>query len=124
MAQKRTILLARELRKASTEAEDILWKYLRGRKFNQLKFLRQHPIVYGGNKSREDFFIADFYCHQKRLVIELDGGIHEGQKEYDKGRDQILNEMGIQVLRIKNEMVDLPDQALEVINQFITAHDL
>ncbi len=124
MAQKRTILLARELRKASTEAENILWKYLRGRKFNRLKFLRQHPIVYGGNTTKEEFFIADFYCHQKGLVIELDGGIHKGQKQYDEGRDQILNEMGIQVLRMKNDILGNPDQALKTINEFIVLNGL
>lgn len=51
-----------------TEAEDILWKHLRNKKLNGLKFRRQHPL---------DIFIADFYCHEKKLVIELDGGIHD-----------------------------------------------
>ncbi|GAA5028366.1 hypothetical protein GCM10011506_14770 [Marivirga lumbricoides] len=124
MAQKRTILLARELRKATTEAENKLWKYLRGRKFNQLKFLRQHPIIYGGNTAREDFFIADFYCHEKKLVIELDGGIHKEQKQYDEGRDQVLNELGIYVLRMENSIMETPDQALEKIKEFIRSKGL
>ena len=70
---------AKELRKSMTEAEEILWKHLRNNKLNELKFRRQHPL---------DIFIADFYCHQKKLIIELDGGIHDtlDQKEYDEGR--------------------------------------
>lgn len=59
---------AKELRKSMTIAEKILWKHLRNNKLNGLKFRRQHPL---------DIFIADFYCHPKRLIIELDGGIHD-----------------------------------------------
>jgi very-short-patch-repair endonuclease len=49
------------------------------------------------------FFIADFYCHSARLVIELDGKIHEHQKEYDEFQTYLINQLGMQVLRIKNE---------------------
>ena len=56
--------------------------------------------------SGSDFFILDFYCHELQLGIELDGVIHETQQEYDIFRDTTLNEMGIHVLRFKNEEFD------------------
>jgi very-short-patch-repair endonuclease len=89
---------AKELRKSMTVAEEILWKHLRNNKLNGLKFRRQHPL---------DIFIADFYCHNKRLIIELDGGIHDTpeQKEYDEGRTFELEEKGFKILRFKNEEV-------------------
>jgi leucyl-tRNA synthetase len=86
--------------------------------------LRQHPIVYGGNKDREDFFVADFYCHEKKLVIELDGGIHNEQKLYDENRDEIINELGIHVLRMKNEIMEKPTESLNTINDFILDNNL
>lgn len=89
---------AKELRKSMTVAEEILWKHLRNNKLNGLKFRRQHPL---------DIFIADFYCHNVRLIIELDGGIHDTpeQKEYDEGRTFELEEKGFKILRLKNEEV-------------------
>jgi very-short-patch-repair endonuclease len=81
-----------------TKAEAILWEHLRNSKLKGLKFRRQHPL---------DIFIADFYCHQKKLIIELDGGIHniQEQKEYDEGRTFELEEKGFKILRFKNEEV-------------------
>ena len=63
-----------------------------------LKFRRQHPI---------NIFIADFYCHKVKLVIELDGGIHkiEENREYDKGREAELEDLGLTVLRFTNKEV-------------------
>ena len=58
----------RELRQESTEVEKLLWTELRNRKLNGLKFRRQHPL---------DKFIVDFYCNEKKLVVELDGGVHD-----------------------------------------------
>lgn len=67
--------LAREFRKNPTPAEKQLWTKLRGKHLLGLKFLFQHPIFYRyENKKR--FFVADFYCHKLKLVIEVDGGIH------------------------------------------------
>ena len=88
---------ARELRKSQTEAEKLLWKYLSGQKLN-IKFRRQHPL---------NSFIADFYAHELRLVIEVDGGIHSGQeaKHYDAMRTKLLNEFSIDVIRFTNEEV-------------------
>jgi very-short-patch-repair endonuclease len=92
----------RLLRRDQTSSENILWQILRNRKFEGKKFVRQHPIkVEYQGKIR--FFIADFYCHEKKLVIELDGKIHEKQKEYDEYRTLMINQLGIQVYRIKNE---------------------
>ncbi len=89
----------RELRQSSTNAEKILWGYLRGRKLNGLKFRRQHPM---------DKFIADFYCHEKKLVVEVDGAIHDVKEnaEYDKSRTRILEGSGIKVIWFRNEEVE------------------
>lgn len=89
---------AKELRKSMTHAEEILWEHLRNKKLNGMKFRRQHPI---------DMFIADFYCHEKKIIIELDGGIHDipEQKEYDVGRAFLLEEKGFKILRFRNEEV-------------------
>ena len=100
------------LKKSMTEAEIILWKNLRNRKLCGLKFRRQHPI---------DIFIADFYCHEKKLIIEVDGGIHENeaQKEYDEGRTYELVEKGYKIIRFRNEeiMVNI-DYVLNSITDF------
>ncbi len=81
-----------------TEAEDRLWQALRNRQVEDCKFRRQHPI---------GKFIADFYCHEKRLVIEIDGGYHneQEQKEHDAARTQMINEFGISVIRFSNDEV-------------------
>ena len=92
--------LARELRKQQTPAETFLWNRLRNRQFLGNKFLRQHPIFfYYGD--REAFFIADFYCREHKLVIELDGKSHEYQKEYDAFRTHIINDLGIKILGLR-----------------------
>lgn len=105
MMKKKTITqLARDLRKKQTPEELLLWQNLRNRKLQGIKFNRQFPIVYGRDfDGTSHFFIADFYCHEKKLIIELDGKIHDFQKDYDKERDFILNQLGLTVIRIKNE---------------------
>ena len=99
---------AAELRKSMTYAEKVLWQQLRNRKLEGLKFRRQHPV---------SIFILDFYCHEKKLAIEVDGGIHqsEDQQEWDENRTFELNELGITVLRFKNEKVI--DSTAEVIRK-------
>ena len=99
------IRLARELRKNQTPEEKLLWENLRNRKLHGKKFLRQHPLIYGSYKNNPKFFIADFYCAERNLVIELDGKIHDFQQEYDEHREMIIREMGLKVLRVKNEEV-------------------
>lgn len=89
---------SRTLRKVSTEAEDILWQSLRRKQVNDCKFRRQHPI---------GKHIADFYCYEAKLVIEIDRGIHNQIEnlEYDKNRTYELEQMGITVIRFTNEMI-------------------
>ncbi|TVL97672.1 MAG: hypothetical protein CV087_22100 [Candidatus Brocadia sp. WS118] len=98
-----SVLIARRLRRAMTKSERELWSQLRNRKFRNLKFLRQHPIIYRSLNGNTKFFIADFYCDELRLVVELDGPIHDKQKDCDDARDRKMNELGLKVLRIKNE---------------------
>ena len=89
---------ARELRKKQTKAEEFLWKILRNKKFMGLKFRRQHQI---------GRYIADFYCDEKKLIIELDGGVHgtEKQKKHDKKRDKYLKALGNKIIRFSNHAV-------------------
>ena len=90
---------SRELRQVSTNAEKLLWKELRNRKLNGLKFRRQHPL---------DKYIADFYCHEKKLVIELDGTVHDVKEnmEYDKARTFEFEGLKIFVVRFRNDEVE------------------
>jgi leucyl-tRNA synthetase len=111
--------LARDLRINQTPSEIIIWNILRRRKLSSYKFLRQHPIFYRVNKNWVEFFIADFYCAKLQLIIEVDGKIHENQKEYDKERDAKLLEKGISVARIKNEEVDDIKKITVTLNQII-----
>lgn len=87
---------AKELRRQMTQEEKLLWQHLRANRLNGLHFRRQQII---------DGFIADFYCHAARLVIEVDGEIHQQQAEYDAERDRILLARGLRLLRIQNEEV-------------------
>ena len=91
----------RLLRKNSTRAERILWEELRNRKFFNNKFYRQHPII-TDISGKETFYIIDFYCNEKRLGIELDGKIHKFKINKDKDRTNILNKLGIKIIRFKN----------------------
>ncbi len=93
---------SRRLRKQPTPAEEELWKYLRKRQFYGLRFLRQHPIKFTYDK-KINYFIADFYCHAKKLIIELDGGVHKKQKECDQMRDDTLEQMGFEMVRFQNK---------------------
>ncbi len=114
--------LARELRKSQTKEEAILWGLLRNRKFKGYKFLRQHPIIYT-EMNRNLFFIADFYCHEMALVLEVDGKIHDHQKDYDIQRDLIIQQKGLRVLRIRNEEVNESiNDVLSKIEKVISNH--
>ena len=105
MSIPKYIQYARELRKNQTEEEDILWDLIRNRRLNGFKFLRQHPIVLKESNGIKKFYITDFYCAEKKLIIEIDGETHLLQKEYDIGRDNILQEMGYTTLRITNNEI-------------------
>jgi very-short-patch-repair endonuclease len=105
---------ARNLRKQQTTAEKAFWNKVRSKRFNGLKFRRQHPIefeYYGEIRH----FIADFYCPGLSLIVEIDGGIHERQKGYDKLRTEILSNMTYRVVRFSNK--DVLENIEEVIKK-------
>jgi very-short-patch-repair endonuclease len=112
--------LAGDLRNNPTPAEKKLWKALKNRQLLNLKFLRQHPTFYEYNYQK-NFFIADFYCHEIRTVIELDGHIHIKRRYYDQLRTEILEFKNVIVIRFKNEEIakDL-DAALNKLKGIIT----
>lgn len=103
--QKRAaVLTARELRKNMTISEAALWEQLRNRRLEGLKFCRQHPIKVDLN-GREVFVVADFFCHARSLIIEVDGSIHHGREQQDDARTTALRALGLQVLRFTNAQV-------------------
>lgn len=87
---------ARRLRKEQTKAEKIVWELLRNRKFKKYKFRRQHVI---------EGFVLDFYSHELRLGIEVDGGIHLRRKDYDQLRQEVIESKGIYIIRITNKEI-------------------
>ncbi|MFZ4727908.1 MAG: HsdR family type I site-specific deoxyribonuclease, partial [Pseudanabaena sp.] len=97
----------RELRKNQTSAEKVFWEIVRTKRFLGLKFRRQHQI---GN------YIVDFYCHDRKLVIELDGEIHNQpeQQQRDRQRSEYLKSLGLTVLRFTNQEIS---QNLETVLQ-------
>jgi len=97
-ANQETIELARRLRKRTTDSEKRLWEKLRRKRIGGVKFRRQHPIGY---------YIADFYCHEVRLVVEIDGEIHNSlkQKLHDENRDAEMDHLGIFVMRFRNDQI-------------------
>jgi len=97
--------LCRDLRKRQTNAEKIFWQTVRDRKFSGLKFYRQYPLFFD-YLGKETFFIADFFCHEQRLIVEIDGKIHDYRKDHDQLRTFIINMMGIEVLRFRNEEIE------------------
>jgi very-short-patch-repair endonuclease len=100
---------ARDMRHQPTREEAIVWRWLRDRRFGDLKFRRQRPI--GG-------YIVDFYCPELKLAIELDGRGHSqfAQDMYDVTRDCELSRLGVTVVRISNEKVRVePTAAAETI---------
>jgi very-short-patch-repair endonuclease len=90
------ITRARELRKDETEAERTLWRYLRNQHLAGRKFRRQYPL-HG--------YILDFYCAEENLAIELDGPVHDRQKDYDSARQKIIESHGVKVIRFKNSII-------------------
>lgn len=87
---------ARRLRRNMTPAEKKLWQALKGKQLDGLKFRAQHPV---------GPFILDFYCPTCKLVVELDGSVHEGQANYDDARTQHLHHYNYRVIRFCNEEV-------------------
>ena len=92
---KEKLQRAKELRRDMTPAEKILWEELRANKLG-VHFRRQQVIA---------GFIVDFYCHKAALVVEVDGDIHDLQQDEDLRREKVLHEMGLKVIRFKNDEV-------------------
>jgi very-short-patch-repair endonuclease len=97
---KEKVERSRELRRDMTSAEKLLWEELRANKLG-VHFRRQQVIA---------GFIVDFYCHKAALIVEIDGDIHDFQQEEDARRAKVLSEMGLTIVRFRNEDViqDLP----------------
>ena len=93
---RQTLQKARALRQAQTDAEGLLWHYLRGKRLGGYKFRRQQPI---------GPYIVDFACLSRKLLIEVDGGYHVQRKDYDERRDRFLRNEGYRVLRFWNNEV-------------------
>jgi very-short-patch-repair endonuclease len=87
---------ARKLRRQSTNPEDILWSLLRAHRLDGLKFRRQVPLL---------GYTVDFLCLQRKLVIELDGAQHDGERDYDAARTQEIERHGFTLIRFRNETV-------------------
>ncbi|MFH1159440.1 MAG: endonuclease domain-containing protein [bacterium] len=106
---------AKELRENMTSAEKVLWSKINSGKMQGFRFKPQHPI---------DRFIVDFYCHKARLVIEIDGEVHnqEDQIERDQGRSAELEEYGLTVLRFSNQdILENIEDVLKTIHQSLSS---
>jgi very-short-patch-repair endonuclease len=103
--------LAKSMRRSMTIGERCFWSMVRNEKVLGLHFRRQQ-LLHG--------FIADFFCNNLNLVVEIDGGIHEQQKNYDELRTQIINRHGIKVIRFTNEeVVNKSDWVLAKIKEYV-----
>ncbi|MCX6226309.1 MAG: DUF559 domain-containing protein [Bacteroidia bacterium] len=109
--------LAAKFRKNPTVSEKKLWKFLRDKKLSGRRFLRQHPIIYQIIENECFFFISDFYCDREKLIIEVDGEIHNNKQEKDIHRDKILQNLGYFVLHVRNEELSDMDLVLSKIKQ-------
>jgi len=89
-------IIAKQLRKNFTDTEKLLWRHLRVKQVEGCKFRRQEPI---------GSYVVDFVCHEKRIVIEVDGGQHSIERERDNERDKWLKGQGYKVLRFWNNEV-------------------
>jgi len=109
--KKRMKEIARQLRKKQTMSEEILWQAIRGAKLEGRKFRRQQPI---------GSFVVDFFCAAERLVVEIDGGIHESQKELDQERQALLESLGLRFVRISAQQVEqnLPLSLVQIKSAF------
>jgi len=101
---------AQELRRNPTPVEKRLWEHLLDRKLGGFKFRRQHPI---------GRFIADFYCHNAKLVVELDGELHARQVGYDTSRSSWFEERGVRVIRFQN--IEVESEIEKVIAEILMA---
>jgi very-short-patch-repair endonuclease len=99
----------KDLRVNQTNTEEILWKFIKNKQIKGKKFRRQHSV---------DNFILDFYCSENRLGVEVDGKVHDSQKEYDVERTRILENLNIKILRFTNEeILNNIENVLKVLEQ-------
>jgi len=108
-------LLTRKLRHETTPEEEKLWRHIRRKQLENRKFLRQHAIIYESIGNEHFFYVPDFYCFKENLAIELDGKIHDFTNNRDSRRDEILTDMGIKVVRFKNEELKNIENVLQRI---------
>ena len=112
--ERRMQAVARELRKYPTDAEDILWQAIRNKQLDGRKFRRQVAI---------GAFVVDFYCASARLVIEVDGPIHQEQQEADQIRQELIESLGIRFVRLSNHEVEhYLEDALDKIGRAFHPH--
>ena len=110
----RIITLGKALRKRPTDAEQLLWRYLRMKQMEGLKFRRQQPI---------DNYIVDFVCFENRIIIEVDGGQHAAESNKDRERDSYLRQFGFKVLRFwNNDVLQNTNEVLEIIRENCLSH--
>ncbi len=95
--------LARDLRKNQTTAEKLIWAELCSKKLGA-KFRRQHPLIYNIDGTPY-FFICDFACLSRKIIIEIDGSIHKNLEIRDKAREHLIKNMNYKIIRFSNEMV-------------------
>jgi very-short-patch-repair endonuclease len=108
--------VARQFRKEPTPSENILWQALRGRKLEGRKFRRQQPI---------GAFVVDFFCGAERLIVEVDGGVHDSQQAADQQRQELLESLGLRVVRVPSKLVETSlDEALAGVRQAFSPHPL
>ena len=110
------LVFARQLRQRQTDAEQLLWQLLRNRRFLGYKFRRQHPAC---------GYVLDFYCHDAKLAIELDGGGHNADKQrlYDEERTKILNGAGIRIVRFWNhDVMNAMENVLEELYRYLVGN--
>lgn len=108
------IARSKQFRHEMTPAETALWERLRANRLSGYHFRRQQ-IIQG--------FIVDFYCHRAKLIIEVDGDLHQEQLEYDRERDRALSEMGFHVIRIQNASIfSSLEQVIETIQKACIAN--
>ncbi|MBI1908439.1 endonuclease domain-containing protein [Candidatus Uhrbacteria bacterium] len=106
----------KELRHSMTPAECALWELLKNRKFGDLKFRRQHGI---------DNFIVDFYCDEHKLIVEIDGDVHDVPEvaEVDRARQHMLEAQGYHIVRATNSEIFMePEVVLARIKQAVPLH--
>jgi very-short-patch-repair endonuclease len=105
--------VARQLRRESTPSEETLWQALRKRQLSGRKFRRQQPI---------GPFVVDFFCAEERLVVEVDGPIHQTQVDADNARQRLLEATGLRILRVTVSEVERDlEQVLRAISATFSA---